>query len=88
MKLYKIITEFQSYKWSLFALFMIFFVLGAVLKSLGLNATIPVLICVGIVVVWCIIWLIGWIYYKRYIKRRLDSWQENDNCDDEFFDYI
>ena len=88
MKLYKIITEFQSYKWCAFAPFAVVFILGATLKLLGLNALIPTLIFLGMLILGVIIWIVGWISYKRFLQKRLDSWRDYDNCDDEFFDFI
>jgi len=68
MKWYKIITEFQSYKWFLFVAFLIPFACGAILKILGKNPAVPSLIFLGMLILWFIIWMIGEIDYRSKYK--------------------
>ena len=68
MKLYKIITEFQSYKWFVFAPFVLLFAWGVVFDLLNKPAKVPFLLLLGYLVLWCIIWTIGAFDYINYMK--------------------
>jgi len=68
MKLYKIITEFQSYKWYVFALHLIVFAWGVTDIILVKSAKVPALLFTGMLVIWCIIWTIGAFDYINYMK--------------------
>jgi len=66
MKWYKLITEYQKYRWYLFAYFAIVFAVGAVHVVLDKNVKIPALIFVGSLVVFFIFWLIAHFDYKKH----------------------
>ena len=68
MKLYKIVTEFQNYKWYVFAPFVLLFSWGVTDKVLGKSPKVPTLLFLGLLLLWCIIWTIGAIDYIKYMR--------------------
>jgi hypothetical protein len=61
-----LIVKFQSYKFIVFAPFVILYIWGAVLKVIDKSPAIPTIMLCSLLILWFIIWLVAtWLYRKN-----------------------
>jgi hypothetical protein len=70
MKLYRIVTEYQKYKWVVRTPFLCLYAWGATMYFVNPpKAKLPTLLFFFLLLLWAVIWLIGWFSWKNYLTK-------------------